>query len=47
MLWYRDAQLPLPEVGPGTLGRDIRGRLPSAHRINQLLRNPYYAGALV
>ena len=47
MLWYRDAQLPLPEVCPGTLGRDIRWRLPSAHRIHQMLRNPYYAGALV
>ena len=47
MLWYRDAQLPLPEVCPGTLGRDIRWRLPSGHRIHQMLRNPYYAGALV
>jgi len=47
MLWYRDAQLPLPEVRPGTLGRDIRWRLPSGHRINQMLCNPYYAGALV
>jgi len=46
MLWYRDAQLPLPEVRPGTLGRDILWRLPSEHRINQMLRNPYYAGAL-
>jgi hypothetical protein len=47
MLWYRDAQLPLPEVHPGTLGRDIRWRLPSGHRIHQMLRHPYYAGALV
>ena len=47
MLWYREAQWPLPEVGPGTLGRDIRWRLPSAHRIHQMLRHPYYAGALV
>src|SRR2546426_4348403 len=47
MLWYRDAQLPLPEVCPGTLGRDIRWRLPSEHRIHQMVRNPYYAGALV
>ena len=47
MLWYRDAQLPLPEVRPGTLGRDILWRLPSEHRINQMLRDPYYAGALV
>ena len=47
MLWYRDAQLPLPEVRPGTLGRDILWRLPSEHHIHQMLRNPYYAGALV
>ena len=47
MLWYREAQLPLPEVRPGTLGRDILWRLPSEHRIHQMLRNPCYAGALV
>ena len=47
MLWYRDAQLPLPEVQPGAAGRAILGRLPSGHRINQLLTNPSYAGALV
>jgi len=47
MLWYREAQLPLPEVHPGTLGQDIRWRLPSEHRIHQMLRNPCYAGALV
>jgi hypothetical protein len=39
--------LPLPEGQPGTAGRDIRWRLPSGHRINQMLTNPYYAGALV
>lgn len=47
MLWYRDAQLPLPEVQPGTAGREVLWRLPSGHRINQMLLNPYYAGALV
>ena len=47
MLWYHAAQLPLPEVCPGTLGQDIRWRLPSEHRIHQMLRNPCYAGALV
>jgi hypothetical protein len=45
-LWYRDAQLPLPEVQPGTAGREILWRLPSGHRINQMLTNPCYAGAL-
>ncbi len=47
MLWYRDAQLPLPEVRPGTVGRDILWRLPSAHRLHQMLRHPCDAGALV
>lgn len=47
MLWYREAQLPLPEVRPGTMGQDMRWRLPSEHRIHQMLRNPCYAGALV
>jgi len=47
MLWYREAQLPLPEVQPGTLGRAILWRWPSEHRIHQMLRNPCYAGALV
>jgi hypothetical protein len=47
MLWYRDAQLPLPEVHPGTAGHDIFWQLPSGHRIHQILTNPCYAGALV
>jgi DNA invertase Pin-like site-specific DNA recombinase len=45
-LWYRDAQLPLPEVQPATAGREIIWRLPTGHRINQSLINPCYAGAL-
>jgi hypothetical protein len=47
MRWYRAAPGPPPEVCPGTLGRDIRWRLPSEHRIHQMLCNPSYAGALV
>ncbi len=46
MLWYRDENIPLPEVRRGTRGRDVYWRLPSAHRIYQILRNPNYAGAL-
>jgi hypothetical protein len=46
-LWYRDAQGPRPEGQPGTAGRAILWRLPSGHRINQMLTHPYYAGALV
>jgi DNA invertase Pin-like site-specific DNA recombinase len=47
MLWYRDAQLPWPEVHPGTAGHDILWQLPRGHRIHQILTNPCYAGALV
>lgn len=44
-LWYRDQQIPLPHVKPGTAGREIVWRLPTAHRIHQMLKNPCYAGA--
>jgi hypothetical protein len=47
MLWYRDAQLPLPEVHPGTAGHDIVWQPPSGHRMHQMLTHPSYAGALV
>jgi hypothetical protein len=47
MLWYRDAQLPLPEGHPATAGQEIVWRLPSAQRINQLLTHPCDAGAFV
>jgi hypothetical protein len=47
MLWYRDAQLPWPEVHPGTAGHDIRWQLPSGHRMHQMLTTPCSAGALV
>ena len=46
MLWYRHEHIALPEVRPGTRGHDVIWRLPSAHRINQILKNPCYAGAL-
>ncbi|MCP4964550.1 MAG: recombinase family protein [bacterium] len=45
-LWYRDEKIPLPEVRPGTKGHEVVWRLPAAHRINQILKNPSYAGAL-
>lgn len=46
MLWYRDEKIPLPEVRPATRGREVVWRLPTAHRIYQILKNPSYAGAL-
>lgn len=45
-LWYRDQNVPLPEVVPGTRGQQVVWRLPRGHRINQILKNPLYAGAL-
>ena len=47
MLWHRDEEIPLPEARPGTKGMEIIWRLPSGHRVYQILKNPYYAGALV
>jgi len=45
-LWYRDENVLLPEVVPGTRGQQVVWRLPRGHRINQILKNPVYAGAL-
>lgn len=44
-LWYWDEELLLPEVVPATAGREIVWRRPSGHRVNQMLKNPCYAGA--
>lgn len=45
-LWYREEQILLPQAQPGTAGREIVWRLPTPHRILQILKNPCYAGAL-
>ncbi|MBX7135138.1 MAG: recombinase family protein [Fimbriimonadaceae bacterium] len=44
-LWYSQEGLRLPEVIPGTGGREIEWHLPGRHRILQILKNPCYAGA--
>jgi hypothetical protein len=46
-LWYRDQNIPLPQVQPGTSGREIIWALASLSRVRQMLKNPCYAGALV
>lgn len=46
-LWYRDENVLLPEVVPGTRGMEVVWRLPRGQRLNQILKNPAYAGALV
>jgi hypothetical protein len=38
-LWYRDQNLPLPEVVSATRGRKVVWRLPRGHRIYQILRS--------
>ena len=45
-LWYRDQEMLLPEVKPGTAGKEVVWRLPTPHRVYQILTNPGYAGAL-
>lgn len=45
-LWYCEEQIRLPLAKPGSAGREVLWRLPSGHRITQILRNPCYAGAL-
>src|SRR6516165_6646011 len=46
MLWYRDENIPVPHVVPGTCGHDVVWALPTLSRIHQMLKNPTYAGVL-
>jgi excisionase family DNA binding protein len=46
-LWYRDQQILLPQVRPGTAGREITWAPATLSRVRQMLKNPCYAGALV
>jgi len=43
-LWYWDEELLLPEVIPGTAGRELAWRRRSAHRVNQMLKTPAMRG---
>jgi DNA invertase Pin-like site-specific DNA recombinase len=45
-LWYRDHQVLLPQVRPGSSGREVAWALPTESRIRQMLKNPSYAGVL-
>jgi Recombinase/Recombinase zinc beta ribbon domain len=44
-IWFREEQIPVPQVKPGTAGQEMDWALPSSGRIRQMLRNPCYAGA--
>jgi DNA invertase Pin-like site-specific DNA recombinase len=46
-LWYRDQNILLPHVQPGTSGREITWAAATLSRVRQMLKNPCYAGALV
>ena len=46
LLWYHEEEIPLPQVLPGTAGREVLWRLPNSPRILQMLKNPCYASAL-
>jgi len=43
-IWFREEQIPVPQVKPGTAGQEMVWALPSSGRIRQMLRNPCYAG---
>jgi DNA invertase Pin-like site-specific DNA recombinase len=43
-IWFREEQIPVPKVQPGTAGLGIVWTLPSSGRIRQMLNNPCYAG---
>jgi DNA invertase Pin-like site-specific DNA recombinase len=45
-LWYRDQNMLLPQVQPGTSGREITWAAATLSRVRQMLTNPCYAGAL-
>jgi excisionase family DNA binding protein len=45
LLWYHEEQIALPHAVPGTAGREVVWKLPTAGRILQILKNPCYAGA--
>ncbi len=43
-IWFREEQIPVPQVKAGTGGHEIVWALPSSGRLLQMLRNPCYAG---
>jgi DNA invertase Pin-like site-specific DNA recombinase len=45
LLWLRDEQLTLPHGVPGSAGQEVIWRAASLSRVQQVLRNPCYAGA--
>ncbi len=47
VLWFRQEQVLLPQVQPGSQGQQIAWLPATTSRVHQMLRNPCYAGAFV
>ena len=47
VLWFRQEQILLPQVQPGSQGQQIAWLPATTSRVHQMLRNPCYAGAFV
>jgi DNA invertase Pin-like site-specific DNA recombinase len=45
LLWYREENVPLPQLALGSKGREVSWAIPEGGRILQILNNPCYAGA--
>jgi hypothetical protein len=45
VLWFRQEQILLPQVQPGSQGQQIAWLPATTSRVHQMLRNPCYAGA--
>jgi len=45
LLWLRDERLALPHAVAGSAGQEVSWRAASLSRVQQVLRNPCYAGA--
>jgi DNA invertase Pin-like site-specific DNA recombinase len=47
VIWFREEQILLPQVQPGSQGQQIAWLPATPSRVHQRLRNPCYAGAFV
>ena len=47
VIWFREEQILLPQAQPGSQGQQIAWLPATTSRVQQMLRNPCYAGAFV
>ena len=45
VIWFREEGILLPQVRPGSEGREVSWQAATMSRVHQILRNPCYAGA--